>query len=216
MPTALRLTTNSPELRHNQMPARGIFVKLLKLCGRILFVLFLFGANVILLWNFSGIIHKVKIQNNSRDFIFLVIVMDSGKAELMLLPQELEQYLKTHPNYSFLIPVGQHQLVQDQIVASYEAKTGQYSRKGFYPTFKIQSVDASHQYIEVYMHGDPHDDILWYKASEKEIEPQYYMVFSAFHLLLIGVLAFGMTAVEIGIGLRLIRERRVRSGSDAA
>lgn len=166
--------------------------------------------NLILLWNFSGIRHQVKIENDSTTPVFQVVAMDSGKAELFLSKEELNDYLRTHPNYSFLLSVGQDQVVQDQIVASYNAKFGKNGGKG-YPTFKLQTIDANHQYVELYMHGDPHDFVFWYEASDKQIEPRYYMIFSAFHLVIMTALALVMTAVEYRIGVRLVRKRTARS-----
>jgi len=172
--------------------------------------LFLFAANLIVLWKFSGIRHKVKIEDGSPTPVFQVVVMESGKPELFLLKEELDDYLRTHSNYSFLIPAGQDQLVQDQIVASYNAKFGIHGGKG-YPTFKREVLDANHQYIEVYMHGDPHDDVFWYEARDKTIEPRYYMVFHVFHLLFMLAVAIVMTVVEFAIGVRFIRKRTAHS-----
>ena len=178
----------------------------------------LFAANLALLWNYSGIRRKVKIESGAASPIFQVAVIDSGKAELILSEEELEEYRKTHPNCSFLIPVDQNDLVQQQILASYKEKYGKNGGKG-YPVVKSQSLDASHQLIELYMHGDPHDDVFWYEASEKQIRPQHYMVFSAFHLLLMVGVSLGMVVIEYLLGGRvigLIRKRRVTQFQNAA
>ena len=194
--------------------ARNFF----KVTGLLAIGLLLFAANLALLWNYSGIRHKVKIESGAASPIFQVAVIDSGKAELILLEKELEEYRKTHPNYSFLIPVDQNDLVQQQILASYKEKYGKNGGKG-YPVVKSQTLDASHQLIELYMHGDPHDDVFWYEASEKQIRPQHYMVFSAFHLLLMVGVSVGMVVIEYLIGgrmLGLIRKRRVTQFQKAA
>jgi len=196
--------------RPNPMALPRLLTKFLKLIGLTVLVFFLFAANLILLWNFSGIRHKVKIENGSTAPVFQVVVVESGKPELFLGKEELDDYLRTHSNYSFLIPAGQDQLVQDQIVASYNARFGIHGGNG-YPIFKRQVLDADHQYIELYMHGDPHDDVFWYEARDKTIEPRYYMVFSAFHLLFMVALAIIMTAVESAIGVRVVRKRTAHS-----
>jgi|SRR6266478_3521524 len=187
-----------------------LFVKVLRLVGWMALGFLLFAGNLVLLWNFSGIRHKVKIENGSTPPVFLVIAMESGKAQLFLLKEELDDYRKTHSNYSFLLPAGQDQLVQDQIVASYNAKFGIHGGKG-YPTFKRETIDANHQYIELYMHGDPHDDVFWYEATDKTVEPKYFMIFSAFHLLFMVALAIGMTAVECWIAVGVLHKRKGRS-----
>jgi len=179
----------------------------LKLIGSIATGLLFFVVNIILLWNFSGIRHKVTIEDGATTPVFQVVVMDSGKAQLFLLKEDLDDYLKTHSEYSFLIPDGQDQVVQDQIVASYNAKFGIHGGKG-YPTFKRQALDATHQYIELYMHGDPHDDLFWYEATDKTIEPKYFMVFGAFHLLFMLALAIGMTAVECWAAVGVFRRKK--------
>jgi hypothetical protein len=185
--------------------------KFFKLTGILAIGFLLFAANLALLWNYSGIRRKVKIESGAASPIFQVAVIDSGKAELILSEKELEEYRKTHSNYSFLIPVDQKDLVQQQILASYKEKYGKNGGKG-YPVLKTKSLDASHQLVELSMHGDPHDDVFWYEASEKQIRPQHYLVFSAFHLLLMVGIAVGLVAVEFLIGnhlIRLIRKRRV-------
>jgi hypothetical protein len=149
-----------------------LLTKSLKLIGLMALGLFLFAANLILLWNFSGIRHKVKIENGSTPPVFQVVVMESGKPELFLRKEELDDYLRTHSNYSFLIPTGQDQLVQDQMAASYNAKFGIRGAEG-HPIFKREVLDADRQYIELYMHGDPHDEVFWYEARDKTIEPRY-------------------------------------------
>ena len=192
--------------------------KLFKVTGILGIALLLFAANLALLWNYSGIRHKVKIERGEASPIFQVAVIDSGKAELILTEKELEEYRKAHPNYSFLIPVGQNDLVQQQILASYQEKYGKNGGKG-HPVVKSQPLDASHQLIELYMHGDPHDDVFWYEASERQIRPQHYMVFSAFHLLLMVGVSVGMVAIEYLIGGRvmgLIRKRSVTQFRKAA
>jgi len=187
----------------------GLLVAFFKLLGRIAAGLLFFVMNMVLLWNFSGIRHKEKIENGSTTWPFQVIVIESGKAQLFLFKEDLDDYLRTHSNYSFLIPTGQDQLVQDQIVASYDAKFGIHGGKG-YPTFKRQVLDANRQYIEVYMHGDPHDDVFWYEASDKAIEPKYYMVFGVFHLLFMAALAIGLTVVECSVAVMVFRKKKAR------
>jgi hypothetical protein len=160
----------------------------------------LFAANLLWLWNYSGIRHKVKIEPGAASPIFQVAVIDSGKGELILLEKELEEYRKTHPNYSFLIPVGQNDLVQQQILASYKEK---YGGEG-YPVVKSQTLDASHQSIELYMNGDPHDEVFWYEAGEKQIVPKYYMAFGVGHLLLMIAISVGLSLFEYLIGARIV------------
>jgi hypothetical protein len=182
-------------------------LKVIKVTGWLALILALFVVNMVLLWNFSFIRRKVRIENASITPVFQVVLMESGKPQLFLFKEELDDYLKTHSNYSFLLPAGQDQVLQDQIVASYNAKFGIHGGKG-YPTFKRETIDTNRQYIEVYMHGDPHDDVFWYEATDKTIEPKYYMVFSAFHLLLMGLLAIGMVAVECWVLVGIFRRRR--------
>jgi hypothetical protein len=184
--------------------------KLFKVTGILGIGLLLFAANLVLLWNYSGIRHKVKIESGEASPLFQVAVIDSGKAELILTEREFEEYRKAHPNCSFLIPVGQNEIFQQQILASYKEKYGKNGGKG-YPVVRSQSLDASHQLIELYMHGDPHDDVFWYEASEKQIRPQHYMIFSAVHLLLMVGVSVVMVVVEFQMGGRVIGWIRKRS-----
>lgn len=187
-------------------PMPRLLLKLIRLIGWMALALMLFVVNMVLLWNFSGIRHKVKIENASDTNFFQVVLMDSGKAQLFLNKEDLDDYLKTHSNYSCLLPEGQDQLVEDQIVASYNAKFGIHGGKG-YPTFKRETIDANRQYVELYMNGDPHDVVFWYEATDKTIEPKYYMVFGAFHVLLMAGLAIGIMAVEFVLLVRGFQRR---------
>jgi hypothetical protein len=188
----------------------SLLLRVIKVSGWVALILALFVVNMVLLWNFSFIRRKVRIENASSTPVFQVVLMESGKPQLFLFKEELDDYLKTHSNYSFLLPAGQDQLLQDQIVASYNAKFGVHGGKG-YPTFKRETIDFNHQYIEVYMHGDPHDDVFWYEATDKTLEPKYYMVFGAFHLLLMAALAIGMAAIECWLIMGFFQRRTVRS-----
>ena len=116
-----------------------LLLKLTKVIGWLALGLALFIVNMVLLWNFSFIRRKVKIENASTTPVFQVVVMESGKPQLFLFKEELDDYLKTHSNYSFLLPAGQDQVLQDQIVASYNAKFGIHGGKG-YPTFKRETI----------------------------------------------------------------------------
>ena len=154
--------------------ARGILIVIAKS----ILIFLVFAGNIFLLWSFVRSGHRIAAESPSP--IFEAVVVTPNDAELFLIREELDEYLDTHPAYSFLIPASSEAAVQEQIQASYHRKYG----KG-QPYLKIKNLGTGRQLIELTVAGDPHDNIFWYKASERKIEPTRWLIFSAFDPLLI-------------------------------
>ena len=135
---------------------------------------------------------KVKVEDVSSVYYFQVVVLTPEGAELFLIREEWEEFIKTHDNYSYLIPAGQELLVQEQILASYKKK---YHGKS-YPTIKWEQIDAGHQYVELYMNGEHRDEVLWYEAADKNFVPKYGMMYSAFDLFAPTFLCIALVLIE--------------------
>lgn len=198
-------TSHFEPMRTKLKPTRNLR-RLLKLFGLSAVCVFLFSIHISLLWNYSEIVLKTRIEDGFSSPIFHVVAMVEEKAELFLSKEDLDNYLKTHENYSFLIPVGQEASIQQQVERSYNER---FRGKSF-PVVKAERVDANRQNIKIHMHGDPTSNVFWYEASEKEIKPKYYMFVSVVHALVFVVLAVGMVVVEYRIGLLMIRKLRAQ------
>lgn len=125
--------------------ARGILIVLAKLTV----VVLVFVVNVVLLWNYFRLGHRITAESPAR--IFAVVVLTSNNAELFLVPGkldeylELKEYLDAHPDYSFLIPSDSQAAVQEQIQASYHRRY--YSGKS-QPYLSVKPLGVDRQLIE--------------------------------------------------------------------
>lgn len=153
----------------------------------------MFPRNFRLLWNSLVLAKRVKIDSEWRGSewpgypLWVVVVTPTG-AELILSAEELDKYQTSHADYSFLIPSGLEKAVESQISSSRRKKCPGCKAE---PTLSVKRIDSAHQLIELYLHGDPHDEIFWYQASDKEILPKYWTMMGipdAFLVLILDVL----------------------------
>ena len=152
-------------------------------------IYFLFPANFRLVWRCMQLVERKQIDKEREQIPFWVVTITATGAELLFYPEEFDAYRNKHLYYSFLIPSGQEKEVEAQIAAARESKCP--TCKG-YSTLHVTTIDSNHQLIEVYLHGDPHDDIFWYEASDKKLVPKYWAILGIPHafagLILAGVL----------------------------
>src|ERR671939_1439078 len=97
--------------------------------------------------------------------IFPVLVMTPDKAQIVRL-NELNDFTQSHPTYSFLVPHGEENRVQEKIVAQYGGGSD------VYPKYNLKRLSEGRQYLEVGVYGDDTTLITMYEASDKEIFPQ--------------------------------------------
>ena len=80
--------------------------RLLKFLGLSGLCACLFVLNGRLLWQCSEFVLRTGVEEGSLSPIFRVVAMVDGKAELFLSKDDLDNYLRLHETYSFLIPDG--------------------------------------------------------------------------------------------------------------
>ena len=114
-------------------------------------------------WNYFESEREEDLSNTRPEW-FLVVVITSGKSELVFL-EDLEQYKQKNPNCTFLVPSGKKDLINYQLEIAQKDRRG----KGT-PQINVQDLGDGKQLIEVEILGDG----LYrgrYEANEKEVSP---------------------------------------------
>jgi len=110
---------------------------------------------------------------------FPVVVRVEDKAQIVW-GDDLNQYLKDHPNYSLLIPEHQTDKFQSKIKSNIRGAQSppnfdKFSGLPWDASFTVQTIAPGKQAFKVYATWD--DDWMnvgWYQATDKEIFPQYH------------------------------------------
>jgi hypothetical protein len=121
---------------------------------------------------------KRKLDGSIPD-AFPVVVRVGDRAQVVWGDQ-LDQFLKDHPNFSLLVPEHQTDKFQSQIKSNIRATQSppnfdKTSDRPWAAFFTVQSIAPGRQTFKVYATWD--DDWMnvgWYEATDKEIFPQYH------------------------------------------
>jgi hypothetical protein len=98
-------------------------------------------------WNYFESEREEDLSNTRPEW-FLVVVITSGKSELVFL-EDLEQYKQKNPNCTFLVPSGKKDLINYQLEIAQKDRRG----KGT-PQINVQDLGDGKQLIEVEILGD--------------------------------------------------------------
>jgi hypothetical protein len=158
---------------------------------------------------------KRRVEGGLPD-AFPVVVRVGDKAQVVF-GDDLNQYLKDHPNYSFLIPQHQIDKFQSQIKSDTRATKSPPNFDETYDLpwdafFTVQTIAPDKQAFKVYATWD--DDrvnVGWYEATDREMLPQYHTEYFGPSLAITYFsIAAGITAALWLIAQRLIRRFRRR------
>jgi hypothetical protein len=159
-----------------------------------------------LVWNYSGLRRR---ENGFLEGILQVLVVTPEEVEIISFEDELEDYKKKHPDYSFLVPPGQETRINEQLVALYKKK---FKERGIdaYPWVKVEQLGEGRQYLEVGLSGDPSELVVWYEATNKEIFPRFHRRFGAIPLVAMVIISGALTCLVWlgGFGLYKVYRRR--------
>ena len=135
-----------------------------------------------------------------------VLVFTQGDVEVVW-HEELAQYTKVHPDYSFLAPDVQDDELNRRLVASYRKKV---PNGDSFPRFEVKRLTPEKQSLELGFQGD-RELVVWYEATDKEIFPRRYMMagllFPFIPLFWSGVVSAVACGMAYGLW-RLYREAR--------
>lgn len=169
--------------------AKGCLLNVLKIGFLLLLVPFLFIQSCMY---FSGNYSektrekfKQEVRENIPDMFPLLILTPregnrSYEAQL-IYKQDLEDFLKKNPRFTYLVPKGQENYLNKEIAKKYPWQA----------EFKVEQLPDGKQFLEVvYQWDDDHGNRGWYEATDKEFFPKYYQSYFgpgiAFQALAIG------------------------------
>jgi len=135
---------------------------------------------------------------------FPVVVLVEDKAQIVW-GDDLNQYLKDHPNYSLLIPEHQTDKFQSQIKSNIRGAQSppNFDKSSSLPWdafFTVQTIAPGKQAFKVYATWD--DDVVnvgWYEASEREVFPQYHTSYRGPRLVFVEAPIAGLITMAIWI-----------------
>lgn len=139
-------------------------------------------------------------------FPILVITpqgVGSGLRADIVYQRDLPQFLENHPEFSYLVPPGQEEVLNSQLRGrsragrnppDFNAESGD----PWQAHFRVEQLSEGRQNLEVFSTWD--DDRMntgWYEATDKDILPQYH---SSYFGPGTGFNAFFLTALVWGVG----------------
>ena len=128
--------------------------------------------------------------------------MDNSLEAHIIYKKDLDDFLKYYHEYSFLVPVGQAEKLNEELLRRSYGVTS-VSHYPWLMRFKVTPLANGRQLLEVeYQQDDDHANVGWYETDGKEIIPKFHkryfgpgLVFSVLPW------AFAANVVLWGIGL---------------
>ena len=155
-------------------------------------------------------------------FPYLVLIPTEGGelSPAIVLHRELEEFKKTHPGYTFLVPEDQNVRLRDELWSrgGAAADEGSGGRRFWSPMFTMRIDSAGRQSIEVRASFDAdHENTGWYEATDRDATPRshesYNRTAAGLRLFLTGMLInVGFWAVLV-TAYRARRKRRQQSAA---
>ena len=96
----------------------------------------------------------------------------------ILYKEELNDFLSNNRQYTFLVPEGQTERLNEELLKNCGIKTGDVNSDSQYPwleRFKVTPLANGRQLLEVEYRGDDdHVNVGWYETDGKEIYPKFH------------------------------------------
>jgi len=158
---------------------------------------------------------KSKVEGNIP-YHFPVVVRNNDRAQIVW-GYNLIEYLKEHPDSSFLIPEHQTDKFKVQVNSNTQANLASSnvdseSGRPWDAFFTVKTIAPGKQTLKVYATWD--DDVMnvgWYEATDREIFPQHYTTYFGPSLAFLEAPVAGLITLAIWIIVPyLIRRFRLR------
>lgn len=137
----------------------------------------------------SGFLQNVEGTNPEW---FSVLAFMPDNVEIVNI-DEIDDFARSNPNYSFLVPEGQEKVYRDKLTALFIRKSIDAS-----PDFEVRRMSADRQAIKFSIYGDG-ATVREYEALDKKVFPKtskmygpLFIIFPAFYSLII---AIGLTVI---------------------
>lgn len=152
-----------------------------------------------------------------QNFPVLVItqIEDRQYSPQMVLWGDLQDFLNKNPQYTYLVPEGMEDVFNKDIQSKCQAYSRRNTDRWWSASFMVKRLANGRQSLEVHCTWD--DDVInegWYEATDKEIFPKYYRVYSQHLLFRAFFVTFFLTALFWIIGLKVydrIRKKRLQA-----
>jgi hypothetical protein len=141
--------------------------------GTRLLLLFLLIAAVtfLLMWRVADRRSIREVAKPTPDWLPL-LVFTPGQVDIIWYDQ-LDDFKREHPDYSFLVPRGQEDSMNEKLLASYRRKV---PTADAFPKFEVEELAPGRQSLELGLYGDG-ETVVWYEVTDKEISPKYYKMY---------------------------------------
>jgi hypothetical protein len=144
----------------------------------ILFIVTFFVVYSTVFQHYQKDFQKVAVTGKKIPELFPVLVITPGPRSeeyhaKKLYYRDLDDYLAEHKEYSFLMPEGQDEWLNEELSRKSGVSTGPPQVH-----FSVERLSDGRQYLEVYhTWGRDRDNNSWYEATAKEIVPKYHQVY---------------------------------------
>ena len=175
--------------------------------SRILPLVFIvaFVASCPITWQFASDRFLTNIEGPTPDWFPVLAV--TGEDIVVVSFSEIQNFSRTNPDYSFLIPQGKEDFYNQKL-----AERSRSKRIASLPIFTVEQISAEEQLINLSLYGDDRDTFVWYDAWDKQVVGKryktyfgpFFMMFPAFYSLIVALVMSGAVCV----GWRIYKSTR--------
>ncbi len=131
---------------------------------------------------------KVSVTKKTIPELFPILVITPGHAPdeyraKTVFYKDLNDYLAKNRNYTFLVPAGKDEELNEELKQNSRASRTPpsfdwESPEPWWAFFEAERLSDGRQYLEVYhTWDDDRDNTSWYEATDKEVFPRYHQLY---------------------------------------
>jgi hypothetical protein len=148
-----------------------------------------------IVWHFADR-NRIESVKTSPSPGFPIVIFNSDSAEVIDY-EHADDYIKTHPNSTFLVPSEQE--ADEMLAKSLKTRGSTVS-----PKVKVRQISPSRQSVEIGLYGD-WETVVWYEATDKEVYPKSIKEFGPLFALIVLFYSAVISVVICGFGYGLIK-----------